>query len=243
VPEPTLLYTFLGRVSSRAGRELERALAVKVTFSGDTEVYDTADQWAPLADPDKAIRTTDLWDNHFKEWGDSARQRAEKAALAGFRPIATTYTQERTKSLTAERQSQQEWLRKRVEEITGTVRSADVQRELFDDAGGDSGGGPPPSAWVAITDPAERLAAFASDSHQPPSKRSEADGVLRIYRQRTGILDNLSALGEPEIVQLGVLMLIPKNKAPSPSGRGLGVLAVVPNHDRQTPSPSGRGLG
>ena len=91
----------------------------------------------------------------------------------------------------------------------GTARSADVQRKLFDDAEGASGGGPPPSAWIAITDPAERLAAFASDSHQPPSKRSEADGVLRIYRQRTGVLDSLAALGEPEIVPLGVLMLVP----------------------------------
>jgi ERCC4-related helicase len=209
VPEPTLLYTFLGRASSRAGRELERAVAVKVTSSGDTEVYDTADQWAPLADPDKAIRTTDLWDNYFKEWGDGARHRAEKAALAGFRPIAKTYVQERTKSLAAEQQSQQEWLGKRADEITGTARPAEVQRELFDEDGDTSGNGPPPSAWMSITDPAERLAAFASDSHQPPSKRSEADGVLRISKQRTGILDSLSALGEPEIIQLGVLMLLP----------------------------------
>ena len=209
VPEPTLLYTFLGRISSRAGRELERALAVKVTSSGDTEVFDTADQWAPLADPDKAIRTTDLWDNHFKEWGDGARHRAEKTALAGFRPIAKTYVQQRTKSLAAEQQSQQEWLRKRAEEITGKARSVDVQPELFDKHGEASGGGPPLSAWLSITDPAERLAAFASDSHQPPSKRSEADGVLRIYRQRTGVLDSLAALGEPEIVPLGVLMLVP----------------------------------
>jgi hypothetical protein len=210
VREPTVLYTFLGRVSSRAGRELERVLAVKVTSSGDTEVFDTAEAWAPLADTDNAVRTTDLWEKHFKKWGDGARDRAKEAALAGFRPIAKTYVQQRAKSLAAERESQQEWLGKRAQEITGPARSADVQRELFDDSGGGSGGGPPPSAWMAITDPPERLAAFASDSHQPPSKRSEADGVLRIYRQRTGILDSLSALGEPEVVQLGVLMLIPE---------------------------------
>ena len=209
VPESTLLYTFLGRVSSRAGRELERALAVKVTPSGETEVFDTAEQWAPLADLGKAIRTTDLWDNHFKDWGDDARSPAEQAALAGFQPIAKGFIAERTKSLESEREGQQQWLQKRAGEITGTKTSAEVQRGLFDEPSGDTGQGPPTYSWLTITDPAERLAAFASDSHQAPSKRSEADGVLRIYRQRTGILDSLTALGEPEIVPLGVLMLIP----------------------------------
>ena len=92
-------------------------MAVKVTSSGDTEVYDTADQWAPLADPNKAIRTTDLWENNFKEWCDDVRGAAEQAALAGFRPLAETFVAERMKSLDAERQSQQQWLKKRTEEM------------------------------------------------------------------------------------------------------------------------------
>jgi superfamily II DNA or RNA helicase len=210
VPEPTLLYTFLGRVSSQAGRELERALAVKVTASGATEVYDTAEYWAALADPAKAIRTTELWENHFKDWGDYVRSAAEEAALAGFKPLAKAFVAERTKSLDAERQSQQQWLQKRSDEITGSQRTTEVQRELFNASSGSAAEGPPSYAWLAINDPAERLAAFASDSHQAPSKRSEVDGVLRIYRQRIGILDNLAALGKPEIIPLGVLMLIPE---------------------------------
>jgi hypothetical protein len=209
VPEPTLLYTFLGRVSSQAGRELERALAVKVTSSGETEVFDTADQWASLADPSKAIRTTDLWEDHFQDWGHDARTGAEQAALAGFKPLAEAFTAERSKSLGGERQSQREWLRKRTDEITGTRQKAEVQREFFDRSENASGQGPPSYDWIAIADPAKRLAAFASDSHQAPSKRSEADGVLRIYRQRAEILDRLAALGEPEAILLGVLMLIP----------------------------------
>jgi len=213
VPEPMLLYTFLGRVSSRAGRELERVLAVKVMSSGATEVYDTAQQWAALADPAKAIRTTDLWENHFQDWGDNARTAAEQAALTGFKPIAEAFIQERTQSLEGERQSQQQWLQKRVDEITGTPQRAEVQRELFDQPESTSGQGPPSYAWLSITDPAQRLAAFASDSHQPLSKRSEADGVLRIYRQRTTFLDSLSSLGEPEVILLGVLMLLPAGDA------------------------------
>jgi len=202
VPEPTLLYTFLGRISSQAGRELERALAVKVTPSGETEVFDTAEQWSSLAEPSKAIRPTDLWENHFQGWGEDARTAAEKAALAGFRPLAEAFVAERTESLEGERQSQREWLQKRADEITGTDVTAERQKGLFDAPD-------KMPSWVAISDPAERLAAFGSHSYQAPSKRSEADGVLRIYRQRTGILDNLAALGEPEVILLGLLMLLP----------------------------------
>ncbi len=210
VPEPTLLYTFLGRLSSRAGRELERVLAVQVIASGTTHVFDTAAQWAPLADPDKAIRTTDLWDQHFKTWGQDAGDRAEQAALASFQPLAQQFVAERTRSLEAERESHQQWLQKRCEEITGTPQKAAVQRTFFDDVSASGGEAVAPPAWISIADPAERLAAFATDHHQPPSKRTEADGVLRVYRQRTAILDSLAALGEPEMIPLGVLMLIPE---------------------------------
>jgi hypothetical protein len=210
VSEPTLLFTFLGRISSRGGRELERVMAVRIGAAGETEVYDTAESWAEMTDPQKAIRTTDLWNDHFEGWGDGARQQATQAALEGFRPIAEAFIEQRTESLQREREAQQEWLNRRAQEITGTGVTEGRQLGLFDEPTGGDGKGPPPAPWQTIEDPAERLAAFASDSNQPPSKRSEADGVLRIYRQRTGILDSLTALGEPEIIPLGVLMLIPE---------------------------------
>ena len=56
----------------------------------------------------------------------------------------------------------------------------------------------------------ERLSAFASDSVQHPARRSEADGVLRIHEQRIKDLDARLALNEPEMVPLGVLMLVPE---------------------------------
>ena len=61
-------------------------------------------------------------------------------------------------------------------------------------------------------DPEQRLAAFGSDGGQSPAKRSEADGVLRIHEKRKKILDALLALGEPQLVPLGVLMLMPEVK-------------------------------
>jgi hypothetical protein len=55
-----------------------------------------------------------------------------------------------------------------------------------------------------------RLAAFQADRTQPPAARVDAEGVLRIYQQRLTHLDNLADLRPPEIVLLGVLMLIPE---------------------------------
>jgi hypothetical protein len=203
VPEPMLLYTFLGRVSSRAGRELERVLAVEVAMSGQAEVYDSADQWSHLASPEKAIRTTDLWKDHFASWSAMATDGAKQAAMSCFEPIAKTFTAERQRSLQAEWEAQEQWLAKRAEEITGT-RGGPAQRGLFDQ----SGSAPP--AWWSTSDPQQRLAAFGADASQSPTKRSEADGVLRIYEKRKKILDALLALGEPDIIPLGVLMLVPE---------------------------------
>jgi hypothetical protein len=62
-----------------------------------------------------------------------------------------------------------------------------------------------------VSEPAERLAAFAMDTSQSPARRSEADGVLRIHRQRQKELLNRLAFGTPEIVPLGVLMMIPES--------------------------------
>lgn len=209
VPEPQLLYTFLGRVSSRAGRELERALAVQVTASGQTQVFDAAEGWSHLADPEKAIRTTDLWENHFAAWSAKGADCARQAAATCFKPIAEAFVSERRKSLRAEQEAQEQWLAKRAEEITGKKEGL-VQRDLLDRPSGGSTDSPPRPPWQSISDPLQRLAAFGSDGTQPPAKRSEAEGVLRLHEKRGKILDTLLALGEPEVIPLGVLMLIPE---------------------------------
>jgi len=219
VSEPALLYTFLGRVSSRAGRELERVLAVRLSNSDAPRVYLTAEEWCHLADPAKAVRTTDLWKKHFEPWANGAHQRASEAALASFRPVAKAFCEERRKSLQQERQGQEEWLRRRVQEITGDA--AKYEPSLLDGLESATAA-PARPAWQSIDDPAERLAAFASDGNQPPSKRSEADGVLRIYRQRTAILDSLQTLADPEVIPLGLLMLVPEGGGSGVRESGFG---------------------
>ncbi|HEY9631560.1 MAG TPA: helicase-related protein [Coleofasciculaceae cyanobacterium] len=210
VVEPVLLLTYLGRVSSGAGRELERVLAVKTTQTGEAAFFAQADQWLSFADRQRAINPRDIWQQHFAEWGAFAKAIAQEAAVTGFQPIAQGFIQERRQDLQKEQSRQIEWLQQRSQEITGSQVEQAVQFSLFDSTVSSDSATLSSFGWMAMTDPVERLAAFATDGNQPSRARSEADGVLRIYRQRSkGLAEQLS-LGAPEILPLGILMLIPE---------------------------------
>ena len=212
VPAPALLYTFLGRVVSQAGRELERVFAVQVASGGEAQVYESADAWLQLADPPRAIRTTDAWKNHFEAWAAGAEGDAKAAAEATFAETAAAFVADRQAALDAERTDHGQWLRVRADHVTEIDRSERAQMRLDMDDADDSTEAQrrDAPAWAGIADPAERLAAFAADRSQPPNKRAEADGVLRLHRQRLDELDAHAAIGEPEVTPLGVLMLVPE---------------------------------
>ncbi len=210
VAEPTLLYTFLGRIMSQAGRELERVLAVEVRPGDEPEYYGEATEWLNLADPARALRTSSLWEQQFAHWGDKAAELARERAMTSFEALAEAFTQERRQALEVEREELHKWLEGRAREITGEEPPPAVQMELFDVAAEAPGPtqGPVPT-WAQLTDPAQRLAAFAADRTQPPARRSEAEGVLRTHRQRLADIQTRLALGDPEIIPLGLLMLVP----------------------------------
>jgi superfamily II DNA or RNA helicase len=218
VSSPTLLFTYLGQVSSGAGRELERVLAVKVTrdnFSDDLiDFYDRADQWLYLADRKRAIKTTDVWQKHFAVWGSDAQGIAKPKADMGFQPIAEAFIESRRNELLAEGNRQSEWLKDRAKEITGEQIQKFEQTSLFDLGDGDLASSSASELsynadWMTFTDPLQRLSAFATDRTQPARDRSEADGVLRIYQQRMERLNRQMAMGKADILPLGVLMIIP----------------------------------
>jgi hypothetical protein len=211
IAEPQLLATFLGRVSSQGGRELEQVLSVRVTAGSELDVYLSANDWIHFADPQKAIRTTDVWSDHFAAWGSEAQTRAKAAAKEAFAPITDKFIAERTHLLQRERQNQTEWLERRTEEITGRPSATiERQRTLLPET--NDADQLPKAAWETVADPAVRLAAFHSDRDQTPSARMEAEGVLRIYQQRMKDLDCLSDLRPPEIVSIGLLMLVPEGQ-------------------------------
>ncbi len=212
VPEPTLLFTFLGRLASRAGRELERVLAVRVSRDGSWALLPSASDWYPLANPDKAIRTTDLWKRHFEKWAGDAQRLARDNVQEWFQRIAVEFASERRESLQKERTDQGAWLRKRAEEITGQARPVNaIQKGLFDDESETAAPAPAQAHWESVEDPADRLAAFHTDRDQSPTARAEAEGVLQLYTQRQSLLDALLDLRDSEVVPLGVLMIVPEH--------------------------------
>ena len=112
VPSPCLLYTFLGRVSSQAGRELERVMAVRVSPSGASQVYLTPDEWQDMADSKNGIRATDLWKKHFESWADEGPPAGGRSCLGLF-PARRQSPRQGAGALGTqqERQDQDEWLR------------------------------------------------------------------------------------------------------------------------------------
>lgn len=210
VADPILLFTFVGRITSGAGRELERVLAVLVRQDGDVTFYERADQWLPLADPQRARKTTGVFEQSFARWYNQARIIAEQASSSGFQPIGIQFSEQLRKELEADLGRQEAWMRERTVEITGKEAETVVQSGLFEGTSllGDTLTSPP--SWRSITNPTERLAAFSADGTQPSRLRSEADGVLRIFRQRMADLDRRLDLQRPEIQPLGVLMVVPE---------------------------------
>ena len=97
VPTPEILITFLGKVSSRAGREYERVIAVKVSMDGKVIFLDSPKGWLSLADPERAIKTSGVWEKHFASWAAPVVSQAADTALKGFSPIAEEFVRNRVR--------------------------------------------------------------------------------------------------------------------------------------------------
>src|ERR1035437_3891894 len=61
-PAPELPFPFIARVASRAGRELERVIGVRLPLAGQPQVLLDASQWTAMADPECGIRTVQIWE-------------------------------------------------------------------------------------------------------------------------------------------------------------------------------------
>jgi hypothetical protein len=152
-----------------------------------------------------------VYEQHFQQWFAAAVEQARQAAANGFAPIAIDFTKGRQRELETERARQDDWLRQRASEILPAILApAAEQLSLFNLIESDTTTVRALAPWRSLADPAERIAAFHGDATQPARLRSEADGVLRIYRQRLADLDARLNLREPEVVPLGVLMILPE---------------------------------
>jgi len=206
MPGPALLLTYLGRVNSQAGREYERVVAVRAEGADQLQFMAESAEWLELMHQGKAVSTRDVWEQHFGNGWDSAIADARQFAARQFEPLAESFTRTRRSEIEKEKSELENWLSQRVEDLTGEKITREIQQELF----GANKKDETLPAWLSIKNPRERLAAFVADRTRPPSRRSEADGVLRLYEQRSAVLKACLALNPPEVVPLGFLMLVPE---------------------------------
>jgi ERCC4-related helicase len=196
---PELLYTFLGRVQSGAGREFERVLAVRLTKGTPPRAMKTLDEWASLVALDRAMASTNVWRDHFASWATVSNADVTAAARALFEEPARVFADEHRVLIADERHALTAWLHLRAKEVCGTP---DAQAPLF------SGASLVP-VWKILVGDVERLSAYATSG--PDSRgRSEARAVLELHRRRQDDLARRAALEPPVITQLGVLMLVPE---------------------------------
>jgi ERCC4-related helicase len=209
--EPALLFTFLGRIHSRAGREFEQVITILLRPPAAAEFIKDSEQWLRLADPAKAINTRDVWKNHFASWAQEAEATALAAARRHFRPIAAEVLNRRRAELRNDRERLLDWLKSRANEIIGDRGQLAVQPELL---GNGRAATPTPavSSWARLTEPFDRLAGFGGDNAQPVALRHETQTVLTLFKKRRDDLDSRDAIHDPEVATLGMLMIVPRNK-------------------------------
>ena len=216
VAHRTLLYTYLGRLTSAAGREFERVLAARVVEGGVAEVVPT-EEWLALANPDNAVRPQRMWEQKFASWAPVAEVCARAAAKDELVTSANSFLVTHLDAMEVERNDLTDWIAQRASEIIGPLVAvaAETQPSLLASLEPEFANARKSAApsWVGLADPADRLAGFASDHAQPASRRSEAEGALRIYRQRRDALDARLAVNAPELVPLGLLMVLPEGGA------------------------------
>jgi superfamily II DNA or RNA helicase len=218
VSQPELLLTFLGKVTSQAGREYERVVAVRAQTPTKLQFLADPAEWMDMARQGKAIPTGKVWERHFADKWATAEEAARVFAAAEFAPRATTFIAGRRTDLEKEQAELEKWLKQRAEDIAGEQAILAEQQEL--DLPATSGASiqdrqskivnPP---WLSLSDPRERLAAYVADGARSPARRSEADGVIRLYELRTAGLKARLAIKPPEVIPLGLLMLIPRASA------------------------------
>lgn len=210
---PLLLMTYLGRVMSRAGRELERVLAVTVDPNEVMVFYDDPSLWTGVANLERAIDPAGTWDKKFLTWGEGAREKALEHAASQFQGIATEFCEKLLEDRKSDESALQKWLQFRVDEIIGTSVKLPEQLGLLDNVVHSRKQDKEEIAdWSQLKDPESRLAGYAIDGTQPSRKRQEAEGVLRIYNQRLNDLKARLDFTKPEVVPLGILMIIPKEQ-------------------------------
>jgi ERCC4-related helicase len=200
---PGLLFTCLGRVGSRRGREFERLMAVEWYRDASPRVLPDSSEWLQMANDDRAEPGREIWKRHFA-WANPEEPRVLSEAQCAFAPLAEAFRTEYQMMLEHERRELDLWLVARASDICGKVAA---QGSLFD--------APELPPWKTATHPRERLAAYALDRQNSPRSRAEAQTALVLFKRRVEDQAASRSLEPAHVSLLGVLLLVPGSGAVS----------------------------
>jgi hypothetical protein len=199
--EPSLIYTFSAAISSEAGTAYQRIIAATVSRDRPPQALDQPSDWMRYTGPDRQVGTRGIWDRHFSSWAADRELQAQEAAAEAFEPLARAFSDAQRAALEDEHRQLEQWLLARTADLCGRLEreTADLFTAID----------PTLPRWKALTDPRERLAAFAADAGNLPARRREAEGVLSLLEARLRDLERRGRLTVEAPRLLGMLMLIP----------------------------------
>lgn len=201
VAAPTLLRTFLARVRSDDGREIERVVAVQQPKGGVPQFMPSPVAWLKFATEGTAVDPTGLWDQQFQQWAPQRQQEAAALATQAFIDGVQEALDEVRQSIARERDDLKLWLEERAAEFTPSAEV--LQRDIFAGGTGRTERRPLP------TDAKGKLEYFATDTGLTPTQRNDAAAVLKVYNERSARLAKRANLHPPEVTEIGLLMIIP----------------------------------
>jgi len=189
--QQALVFTFVGRVNSRVGREFERVIAVKVRSDLTYEVMTEPREWLPS--PDDAIPTHKLWEKTFAMWGEQAREIARGAAEDMIEKLADHFAASHQRRYEEEQRALERWFSERVDALVGPaeVESLPLFEGLKD---------PQKS-------PSERLSDFIRQQEPGSRVLLEAEALQDFYERRYKYIRDHLQLGRADTSLLGMLML------------------------------------
>ncbi len=205
-PEPEVIVTYLARLQSGEGRELERVIAVRHRAGVAPTALSDASDWLALTSADRARSSRDVWKTHFASWVKLHDVEVRSAADRAFHGLAATFTPQHLERLDEERRELEIWIKSRAEALCGPP---DLQGALFDSA---------LPAWRSARAPAERLASFANERTHSPRNRSEAQTAVALYNRRAELIHRRSKLEPPSLSLLGLLLLVPNSASAHEAG-------------------------
>jgi len=194
-----VLLTYVAEMRSATHVECQRIIAVLLPEGGDAVEVSPPECWLHMAEG-RQPSMLQPWHQLFANWVPKRQIVAEAVAAAAMRRDTEQFSIDHRHRADREAVDLARWLCGRADHICGAFvpRTGD----LF-------GAGSPGADWQMLSEPIDRLAAFAADGGNPPARRREANSAVELFQRRCTECEGRTTLSPPFLRLIGMLMLVP----------------------------------